>query len=130
MLTRSVVSSCVTNSAESGQWLQVKSLFGRFRSESMHLMSRILIKLQPRASKDELLGWDGDETLRVRVKAPPVDGAANTALIELLSKELRVAKRQVSIVSGAGTRNKVVEFAGISESEVRQVLRRPGSRKK
>ncbi len=93
-------------------------------------MSRILIKLQPRASKDELLGWDGDETLRVRVKAPPVDGAANTALIELLSKELRVAKRQVSIVSGAGTRNKVVEFAGISESEVRQVLRRPGSRKK
>jgi uncharacterized protein (TIGR00251 family) len=51
--------------------------------------------------------------LKVRVTAPPVDGAANAALIELLAEQLDVAKRAVSIVGGAGSRTKLVEVQGV-----------------
>ena len=69
---------------------------------------RFDVRVQPRASRNEVAGvWNG--ALRVRLQAPPVDGAANDALIEFLAVELGVSPRLVRIVSGFGSRNKVVE---------------------
>lgn len=84
--------------------------------------TKISVRLQPRASRDELLGWNEEGTLRVRVKAPPVDGAANAALIQLLAKRLGVAKNRVTLIAGATARNKVVEIEGVTDEELRKEL--------
>ena len=66
------------------------------------------MRVQPRASRDELAGMQG-EVLRVRLTAPPVDNAANDALIDFLADKLGVPTRMVRIVSGFGSRNKLIE---------------------
>ena len=89
--------------------------------------TRISVRLQPRASRDEILGWNEEGTLRVRVMAPPVGGAANAALVRLLAKRLGVAKSNISLVSGATARNKIVEIEGVTEAVLkREVGVRPG----
>lgn len=89
--------------------------------------TRITVRLQPRASRDEILGWNDEGTLRVRVMAPPVGGAANAALIRLLAKRLGVAKSNISLVSGVTARNKIVEIEGVTEATIkREVGARPG----
>ena len=84
--------------------------------------ARIRVGLQPRASKDEILGWNEDGALWVRVKAPPVNGASNAALVQLLAKHLGVAKSKVALVSGTTARNKIVEVQGVPEPVLRKVL--------
>ena len=69
---------------------------------------RFDVRVQPRASRNEIAGVQNG-VLRIRLQAPPVDGAANDALVDFLADELGVARRQVRIVSGFGSRNKVVE---------------------
>lgn len=69
---------------------------------------RLNVRVQPRASRNEFAGVQAG-VLRIRLQAPPVDGAANDALIEFFADELGVARRMVRIVSGFGSRNKVVE---------------------
>nr|VFK28180.1 MAG: hypothetical protein BECKMB1821G_GA0114241_10349 [Candidatus Kentron sp. MB]VFK32334.1 MAG: hypothetical protein BECKMB1821I_GA0114274_10329 [Candidatus Kentron sp. MB]VFK75835.1 MAG: hypothetical protein BECKMB1821H_GA0114242_10339 [Candidatus Kentron sp. MB] len=68
---------------------------------------------QPRASRDEVVGMQGGR-LKVRVAAAPVDGKGNEALIRLLAREFGVAKSQVSILSGARSRNKRIGVRGLS----------------
>lgn len=82
---------------------------------------RFAVRVQPRSSRECVDGVHGD-ALRVRVNAPPVDGAANEAVVEVLAKALGVAKRAVTIVGGAASRNKVVEVSGIGAPEVRARL--------
>ena len=79
---------------------------------------RINIRVQPRASRSEIVG-DHDGALRVRVAAPPVENAANEALIELLAKALHVARRDIRIVSGVTSRRKVVEIDGVTMDQVK-----------
>lgn len=62
--------------------------------------------LVPRASKTEVVGWSADGHLRIRVKAAPVDGAANRQLIRFLSKLLAIRQADVVIVAGAKSRSK------------------------
>lgn len=81
--------------------------------------TRLSVRVTPRASKNRIDGFRG-ETLLVRVTAPPVDSAANDAVIELLAKALGVAKRDVVIASGAAARNKTVTVAGLSARELRE----------
>jgi uncharacterized protein (TIGR00251 family) len=81
-------------------------------------MARLAIRLTPRASREEIAG-ERDGVLLVRVTAPPVDGAANEALVRLLSKRLRVAKGAVRIVSGDTSRTKTVEVDGLEDAEIR-----------
>jgi uncharacterized protein (TIGR00251 family) len=76
---------------------------------------RFGVRVQPRASRSEIRGVHGD-VLRVRVAAPPVDGAANEALIALLADELGVARGAIRIASGGSSRTKVVEVAGIDRA--------------
>jgi uncharacterized protein (TIGR00251 family) len=73
---------------------------------------RFTVRLQPRASKNEIAGLHG-HALRVRVTAPPVDGLANEALIDFLSLALEVPRRNVCIVSGFTSRTKVVEISEV-----------------
>lgn len=81
------------------------------------------IFVQPRASKSEVVGVH-DDTLRLRIAAPPVDGAANNAVIELLSKRLKVRKSDIQIVSGATGRRKRVLVRGVAIDAIRDALER------
>lgn len=74
---------------------------------------RITLQVQPRASETALAGRHGD-ALKVRVQSPPVDGAANDALIRFLSEALGVRRTAVRIVSGEGARRKTVIVEGIT----------------
>jgi uncharacterized protein (TIGR00251 family) len=85
---------------------------------------RFSVRVQPRASRSAIEGVHGD-ALRVRLSAPPVDGAANEALVELLAKALGVAKRDVRVVAGAASRSKVIEVEGVASARVR-ALATPG----
>ena len=84
-------------------------------------MSRIEVRVQPRASRDEIAG-ERDGELVVRVTAPPVDGRANDALCKLLAKRLRIAPSRVSVVRGASSRHKLLEIEGIDAATVREAL--------
>lgn len=66
-------------------------------------------QLQPRAKRDEIAGEHGG-ALKVRVQAPPVDGAANKALVALLAKEFGVSKARVVVEKGATGRRKRVRI--------------------
>ena len=81
---------------------------------------RFSIRLQPRASKNEIAGLHGG-SLKIRLTAPPVDGLANEALIGFLSDELGVARRNVCIVSGHTSRTKVVEIGGVDLESVQRL---------
>jgi uncharacterized protein YggU (UPF0235/DUF167 family) len=80
---------------------------------------RFAVRLTPRGGGDHVDGV-ADGVLRVRVAAPPVEEAANQALLQLLADELGVAKRDVRLVSGAGRRSKVVAVDGVTPRAVRE----------
>jgi uncharacterized protein (TIGR00251 family) len=82
---------------------------------------RIRLRVQPRAARTEVAGEHGD-ALRVRVTAPPVDGAANKAVVRLLAEQLRVPASTIRVVAGETGRTKVVEVEGISAPEARARL--------
>ena len=73
---------------------------------------RFAVRLTPRASADRVDGVV-DGVLRARVTAPAVDGAANTALLRLIADALHVARRDVRIVAGATSRQKLVVVDGV-----------------
>ena len=83
--------------------------------------ARVRVRVQPRASRNEIVAWQ-DDALRVRVSAPPVDGAANAAVEALLAQALRVAPSTVSVVRGERSRDKVVRVAGLSLADIRARL--------
>ena len=79
------------------------------------------VKLQPRASANEIGEPLGDE-LRIKVTAPPVDAAANEALIKLLAEKLDCARGRIELVRGHKSRHKVIKLHGFTVEEVRQKL--------
>jgi uncharacterized protein (TIGR00251 family) len=83
---------------------------------------RFNVRVQPRASRSEIVGVQG-ETLKVRLTAPPVEGAANAALVELLADALGIPRTSVRIVSGASARGKIVEVDGVSVDNIRRLAR-------
>lgn len=72
---------------------------------------RIAVRVTPRASKNALLAGTS-EYFTARLAAPPVDGAANTALIELIAKTFGVAKRAVALTGGDSSRLKRLTIEG------------------
>ena len=68
----------------------------------------IEIRVIPNASKTELIKTETG--YKVKIQSPPVDGNANDALVELLSKEFCIAKRQIEIIKGQTSRNKTVRI--------------------
>ena len=85
------------------------------------ISATLAVRIQPRASKNGVLRME-DGSLKIRLTAPPVDGAANEALIEFLSRTLSVAKSQVEIVSGHTSREKRVKISGMGEADVTRLL--------
>ena len=80
------------------------------------------VRVIPRARKTALGGVRG-AALVVRLAAPPVEGAANDALVEFLAGLLRLPRRAVHIVSGERGRNKCIAITGVTADAVRQLLR-------
>jgi uncharacterized protein (TIGR00251 family) len=85
------------------------------------------VHVKPRASKDGIEG-EREGALVVRVKAPPVEGEANEALVRVLGRALGVAPSTVRILSGATGRRKRVHVAGLDRVEVRSRLSGSGVR--
>jgi uncharacterized protein (TIGR00251 family) len=83
---------------------------------------RFEVRAQPRASRTEVAGTHG-EAIKIRLAAPPVEGAANAELIAFLARRLGVSKSAVRIVKGERGKNKLVEVAGVSEEQVRALAR-------
>lgn len=84
---------------------------------------RIATLAVPRASKTELMGVH-DGRLRVRLAAPPVDGAANDELVRFFAQRLDVAKSAVRVAQGSSGRRKTIEVEGLSAAELRTRLAR------
>ena len=84
--------------------------------------ARLRVRVQPRASRSEIVGWRADGMLAVRVAAPPVDGAANAALAALLAGALGVRGSAVTIEHGARGRDKLVRVTGLTPAEIRRRL--------
>jgi uncharacterized protein (TIGR00251 family) len=74
----------------------------QWQGESLLLQVRV----QPRASRDEIVGPHGEEALKVRITAPPVEGQANNHLIRFLAKAFGVPRVRVELLSGDSSRNK------------------------
>ena len=82
---------------------------------------RVRLHVQPRASRSELAGRHGD-AIKVRLTAPPVDGAANEALLQFLAVRLQVPRSALSLVSGGSGRSKVVAIEAISPEDASRRL--------
>jgi len=82
---------------------------------------RIDVRVIPRSSKNSIVWEEG--TLKVRLTAPPVGGAANEALIALLAQCLGLPKRDIQIVHGTTGRHKTVEIRGMTTEAVEQKIR-------
>ena len=86
----------------------------------------ITVRVIPRATRSQIAGTRNDALL-VRLSAPPVDGAANAELIEVLAVALDVPRRDVSLIAGERSRTKRVQVRGLTASDVNRLLtRQPG----
>ena len=82
---------------------------GKTKTESIVTLN---IKVEPRSSRSEIVGPYG-ESLKVKLTSPPVEGKANKELIEVLAKGFGIAKKNIEIVSGQSSKNKVVRLNGV-----------------
>jgi len=80
----------------------------------------LTVRVVPRASRSEIVG-DYQGALRIRIAAPPVEGAANRELVRLLAKSLKVPQNAVEIISGAGAKNKVIRLRGVTPMALAQL---------
>jgi uncharacterized protein (TIGR00251 family) len=79
------------------------------------------VRVIPRSRRSEFGGVRGDALL-VRLAAPPVDGAANAALVELVSERFEIPRSRVTIVAGERSRDKVVRLDGVTRSDAQRVV--------
>jgi len=83
------------------------------------------LAIQPRASRSRIVGEHGDR-LKVQIAAPPVDGEANTALVELLADVLGIPRRHIEIAAGATGKRKTVRIAGVDAGTIERALASKG----
>ena len=92
-------------------------------TDSSHGASaRVAVYIQPRAKRTEIAGRHGTD-LKIRVAAPPVDQAANEALLAFVAEKLGVRQRDVRLIAGAASRRKVLEVEGITAEQIEILLR-------
>lgn len=80
------------------------------------------VRVIPRASRSEIVG-EHDGAMKIKIAAPPVDGAANTELIKLLASKFNVSKGDIEITGGETSKNKRIKITNLSESKFREVTR-------
>ena len=81
----------------------------------------LAFRVIPRARRTEVAGVRGDAIL-VRLAAPPVDGAANEALLAFLAERLHLPRRNLALVRGAASRDKTIAVEGLTALDVRRRL--------
>ena len=79
------------------------------------------VRVAPRASRSEIVG-EHDGALRVRLAAPPVDGAANAELIKVLARVLKAPRKSIEILSGFGSRSKTVRIHSVDRSMIEKLI--------
>ena len=84
----------------------------------------ITVKVQPRARKTEVAGVMADGTIKIKVAAPPVGGAANKALVAFLALTLNLPASQIDIIAGESSEHKLITLVGISPDAVDGVFQR------
>ncbi len=82
---------------------------------------RLAVLLTPRASVTAVTGWQGEE-LKIKISAPPVDGAANAELIKYLASWLKLSRASISIASGHSGRRKILKIEGLSGQQLRELI--------
>lgn len=91
-------------------------------------MTELLVRVQPRASRNEVVGWR-EGALAIRLTAPPVEGSANRACVDFLAEVLGVRRGDVELVRGQKSREKRFRVHGLTPEEllarVETCLRRP-----
>jgi uncharacterized protein len=80
------------------------------------------VLVQPRASRAKL-GPRHDGRIKIAVTAPPVDGEANTAVIELVSRALGVPRGAVEVIAGAASRRKTLRVTGATAQQLEELIR-------
>ncbi len=95
------------------------SLPGFLRAQAGDVL--LSVKVRPRAAKNQIGAAAGNE-LKIQVTAPPVDSAANEAVIELLAKTLDCGRSRVEIVRGHKSRHKVIQLYGFSVQDIIQKI--------
>jgi hypothetical protein len=80
------------------------------------------VRVQPRASRDEIVGIQGNH-LKIRITAPPVDGKANVHLIQFLAQEFGVPKSRITLIGGESGREKRLQI--LAPSRLPTALSRP-----
>jgi hypothetical protein len=80
------------------------------------------VRVQPRASRSRLAGEHGG-ALKVQLAAPPVEGEANEALVELFARLLKVPRRQVELISGHASRSKRLRISGLDSASVEAAMK-------
>jgi uncharacterized protein (TIGR00251 family) len=91
----------------------------------MAVSSRLRVRVSPGARGNAIVGRHGDGW-KVRVAAAPENGKANEAVLRLLAQRLALRRQDVELVSGHGSRDKIVALTGIDEAETERRLGRPG----
>ena len=87
----------------------------------------LTVHVVPRAARTEVVGRHGD-AVKIRLAAPPVDGAANEELVRFLAERLGVARRAVTLKAGASSRRKTVAIDGVTSEDAERVLLTSASR--
>jgi uncharacterized protein YggU (UPF0235/DUF167 family) len=92
-------------------------------------MARLPVQLTPGAASDRIDGWDvdaeGRPVLKVRVRARPIEGEANKALVLLLAKALGLSRSSVSLARGGQSRLKMIEVESLDSADLRTRLTDP-----
>lgn len=82
------------------------------------------VRVVPNSSKSEIIG-EFDSALKIKIAAPPVDGAANAELIKVLAKKLGVSKSAVEIIGGQSSKNKQVKIYNVEPDVLSKLFQKP-----
>ena len=83
----------------------------------METSLRLSVQIQPNASRNQIVSFDND-TLKIRIAAPPIEGKSNAKLVEYLSDILDVAKSNITIEKGLTGKRKILSISGITEEQL------------
>jgi len=80
------------------------------------------ILVQPRASRAKI-GPMHDGRIKIAVTAPPVDGEANAAVIDLLARQLGIARGNIEVIAGASSRRKTLRIADVTAAQIAEIIK-------
>jgi uncharacterized protein (TIGR00251 family) len=87
-------------------------------------VGRLKLRIVPNAKRDEVVGEYGD-AVKIKIAAPAVEGKANEALLEFVAKEAGIHRRDITLIAGEKSRDKVLELATLDAAEARARLLPP-----